>query len=847
MRRRSIHLALVAGILAIQFAVFEVGLRWWGGSEAGLGFQALFEPDPSIGFRLKPNARIQFTTAEFDTEIATNATGVRDDQEIGPKQPNELRIVLLGDSLVLSVQVPVHETFAELLESRLNLRSDGHRYRVINAGVQGYGPVEEALFFEDLAPRLAPDLVIVMPYVGNDAEEAYQSAGRLDPIGHATGGAASQEQFRSTVRRLVRRSMVLQILRLRVEAVRNRVSPRLAPPEPPLQSYAATPAPRIAEGLAITRRCVERIALTAGRVRARTAVALLPARFQVDDGDFGRLEKAVAEAGGRLIRDAASTRFDEALSAVPIPRTDLLPALRAALPGPDLFYQSTAHLTPRGHEVVRTRSTRSLWNLAGWSPTRALNPAMLFNSLHFVWFFIVVYAIYRVLPHRAQNWFLLAASYYFYAAWDWRFLGLLIGSTVVDYLCARGMDRADAPRRRRLLLCVSISFNLTVLGFFKYFNFFADSLHSVFGAIGWQVDFVTLRVLLPIGISFYTFATMSYVIDVYRREIPATRDPQAFALFVAYFPHLVAGPILRASQLLSQIVVPRRVTREQLRDGSWLIAWGYFQKVFVADNLAPLVNSVFDPAASPTGVNILLAAYAFAFQIYGDFAGYSNIARGTSKLMGIELIENFRFPYFVRTPQEFWRHWHISLSTWLRDYLYIPLGGNARGAASTYRNLMITMILGGLWHGAAWTFVLWGVYQGTLLVAYRAVAGAVPPARWTARPTAAQVLGVIAMFHFTCYGWLIFRAGSVNQIGAMSASLVRHFDPGSVAVQPLLVPLVMYVTPLLLVHAVEASANDTLIVPRMPVGVRYSVYSALFYCIMLFGNFGGADFIYFQF
>jgi alginate O-acetyltransferase complex protein AlgI len=342
---------------------------------------------------------------------------------------------------------------------------------------------------------------------------------------------------------------------------------------------------------------------------------------------------------------------------------------------------------------------------------------MVFNSLHFIWFFIVVYCAYRLLPHRAQNWLLLAASYYFYAAWDWRFLGLLMASTIVDYTCALAIARAAAPRRRRALLVLSLAFNLTLLGFFKYFNFFADNLHVIFSALGWSVDFVTLRVLLPIGISFYTFMTMSYVIDVYRREIPATRDLLDFAVFVAFFPHLVAGPILRAARLLPQIDAPRRITREQLRDGAWLIAWGYFQKVFVADNLAALADAVFAPAAQPSGINVLVGVYAFAFQIYGDFAGYSNIARGTSKLMGIELIENFRFPYFVRTPQIFWRHWHISLSTWLRDYLYIPLGGSRGPEWKTWRNLIITMGLGGLWHGAAWTFVIWGLYHGVLLVA----------------------------------------------------------------------------------------------------------------------------------
>jgi alginate O-acetyltransferase complex protein AlgI len=473
---------------------------------------------------------------------------------------------------------------------------------------------------------------------------------------------------------------------------------------------------------------------------------------------------------------------------------------------------------------------------------------MVFNSLHFLWFFVAVYAIYRLLPHRGQNWLLLVASYYFYAAWDWRFLGLLAASTVVDYSCGLLLDRTDAPRKRRLLVGASLGFNLTLLGFFKYFNFFADSLHALLLTAGWRMDFVTLRVLLPVGISFYTFVTMSYVIDVYRREIAPTRNFVNFAVFVAYFPHLVAGPILRASRLLPQIESPRRITREQMRHGLWLIAWGFFQKIFVADNLAPLANSVFNPGASHSGVNILLGIYAFAFQIYGDFAGYSNIARGTSKLMGIELLENFRFPYLVRSPQEFWRHWHISLSTWLRDYLYIPLGGNRGGAARTQRNLFLTMLLGGLWHGAAWTFVLWGAYHGVLLVVYRAAARTTRFRSWTtAHSTFARITSWAVMFHLTCYGWLIFRAHSAGQIGSMTSTLVRNFSPATIDMAGLAVPLALYVTPLLLVHAIEAYADDVLVVPKLGAPVRYSIYAATFYLTMLFGNFGGSDFIYFQF
>ena len=473
---------------------------------------------------------------------------------------------------------------------------------------------------------------------------------------------------------------------------------------------------------------------------------------------------------------------------------------------------------------------------------------MVFNSLHFLWFFVVVYALYRLLPHRAQNWLLLVASYYFYASWDWRFLGLLLASTIVDYSCGRLIEASPGPRRRKTLLCLSLGFNLTLLGFFKYFNFFADNLHGLFGALGWQLDFVTLRVVLPVGISFYTFVTMSYVIDVYRREIPATRNLLDFAVFVAYFPHLVAGPILRASKLLPQIHNPRVVTPEQMQDGAWLVAWGLLQKVFVADNLSAVANRIFEPGTHHTGINVLLGTYAFAFQIYGDFAGYSNIARGTSKLMGIELIENFRFPYLVRTPQAFWRHWHISLSTWLRDYLYIPLGGNRHGAVRTRRNLLITMLLGGLWHGAAWTFVFWGAYQGALLILYQAAERVPLLRRWISGPSVlARVTSWTVMFHLTCYGWLIFRARSAQQVVDLTSSIVFRFQASATDVAGMLVPLVLYATPLVIVHALEAWHDDLLVVPKLPLLVRYSVYAATFYLTMLFGNFGGAEFIYFQF
>lgn len=356
-RRRVRHFLLFALIAAVQFGLFEIALRVWGSSEAAPAFQGLFEGDPRIGYRLKPHASTRFTTPEFETDIAINGAGVRDDEELGPKRPGEKRIVILGDSLVLSVQVPLAQTFSELLERRLNAGAGDHRYRVINAGVQGYGPVEEALFFDRLAGTVQPDLVIVTVFVGNDAEEAFASASKLDD---RRGGVVAREALRTHLRRLVRRSMVLQVVRLRVNMMLGRLGFSLTPPEPPLQSYAARPAPRIDEGLAVARRSVEYIVAAASRVNARSAVVLMPARFQLDDPDYERLKQAVAEAGGELIRDAATERFQEVLAPVNVPQLDLLPHLRARLPGPDLFFQTNVHLTPHGHQVVADELARFL-------------------------------------------------------------------------------------------------------------------------------------------------------------------------------------------------------------------------------------------------------------------------------------------------------------------------------------------------------------------------------------------------------------------------------------------------------------------------------------------------------
>ena len=353
MRGRAARILIFAVVLVVQFVLFELALRRWGSSEAAPAFQGLFTGDDRIGYRLLPYARAHFATAEFETDIAINNVGLRDSEDLGPKPPGERRVLILGDSLVLSVQVPFEQTFGELLERRLNestaLGAGAVHYRVINGGVQGYGPIEQLLFFRRIVEQVDPDVVLATVFVGNDAEEAVASQPKLSE--KRDTGEALRESFVTNLRRTVRRSMVLQLLRLRVVTATERFQFK-APPEPPLQSYAAHPPPRIARGVEITRDCLRQIGAEADRRGARVAIALMPARFQVDDGDYGRLRQTVAETGGELVRDAATTRFREGLSSLPFPLTDLLPALRQSLPGADVFFQQNVHLTPRGHQIV---------------------------------------------------------------------------------------------------------------------------------------------------------------------------------------------------------------------------------------------------------------------------------------------------------------------------------------------------------------------------------------------------------------------------------------------------------------------------------------------------------------
>ena len=391
---------------------------------------------------------------------------------------------------------------------------------------------------------------------------------------------------------------------------------------------------------------------------------------------------------------------------------------------------------------------------------------MLFNTLQFWVFFVFVLCVYAFLPRRPQNLFLLAASYFFYACWNWRFLGLLLLSSTTDWFLGNAIARSRGTPKAKRWVGASVLINLTFLGCFKYFNFFVDAASSLLTTLRLEPITFRLDVILPVGISFYTFQSISYIVDVYRGEIEPAEDPVDFALFVAFFPHMVAGPIMHSNALLPQMQSERKMRWTDISSGFNLTMWGLFKKVVVADNLALIVGPIFRRQYSFRPGPIHLGALAFAFQIYCDFSGYTDIARGVARILGFRLMDNFNYPYFSSSITDFWRRWHISLSSWLRDYLYIPLGGNRHGSRKTYRNLLLTMLLGGIWHGAAWTFVIWGAYQGALLMIERLLGGRKAIADWfeartlTARLT--WIARVLVCFHFVCLGWIIFRCGRIR-------------------------------------------------------------------------------------
>jgi D-alanyl-lipoteichoic acid acyltransferase DltB (MBOAT superfamily) len=470
---------------------------------------------------------------------------------------------------------------------------------------------------------------------------------------------------------------------------------------------------------------------------------------------------------------------------------------------------------------------------------------MAFNSLHFVVFLATVFGLYwLVAPHRRlRNALLLAASYWFYMHWDWRYAALLVFSTVLDYTVALAIEATDRPGRRKLLLACSLAGNLGVLATFKYFNFFLDSFASTLGAIGFSGELGHLQVLLPVGISFYTFQTLSYTIDVYRGSLPARRSLLDVAVFVAFFPQLVAGPIVRASDFLPQLDLRPRYDDRRTLDGVRLIFRGLAKKVLIADTLAvAIVDPVYAEPGAWSGAANLLATYAYALQIYCDFSGYSDAAIGSAKLLGLELPINFNRPYLAVNIRDFWARWHISLSTWLRDYLYVPLGGNRKGQWLTYRNLAITMLLGGLWHGAAWNFVLWGAFHGGWLMTNRWLfGGGAKPAE---APLAERIARRALTFHLVCVGWVLFRAANAFEAATVLGRIVTwapgRFEAGPLVWAPLAIGFALHWLNPAWLARLERRFVDS------PGAVQGAAYATM---ILLLVAAGGVEtpFIYFQF
>ena len=449
---------------------------------------------------------------------------------------------------------------------------------------------------------------------------------------------------------------------------------------------------------------------------------------------------------------------------------------------------------------------------------------------------------------KARNLFLLAASYLFYGWWDWRFLGLIVASTFVDYMAGLAMGRSTGATARRAWLGLSLVANLSLLGFFKYWNFFVDSWLAAWGSLGIELHAATVQIILPVGISFYTFQTLSYTIDVYRRRIEPTTDLPAFAAFVAFFPQLVAGPIERAASLLGQFRETHRFSYSDAAEGSRQILWGLFKKVVIADQLAPHVDFIFANYESQPSLMLLIGAVLFAFQIYCDFSGYSDIAIGTARLFGFRLMTNFRYPYFARDIGEFWRRWHISLSTWFRDYVYIPLGGSRGGRARTLRNVLIVFMVSGLWHGANWTFVAWGALHAALFLPsilmdrHRLYLDDAAPGRLL--PSLRELTAIKLTFLQVCLAWIFFRAESWQHAtgylgGMVAAPFVAGSDPG------MAFPLLL-VAALVLTEWVCRHKPFPLSCPAWPAPLRLGVYFVLLYWTLLASK-SATEFIYFQF
>lgn len=482
---------------------------------------------------------------------------------------------------------------------------------------------------------------------------------------------------------------------------------------------------------------------------------------------------------------------------------------------------------------------------------------MIFNSLEYFLFLIAVYFLYWFLLQKRVKWqnvLLLVASYFFYGCWDWRFLSLILLSTVVDYFVGIKIDSSSKQTQRKLWLWVSVIFNVGLLGYFKYFNFFVDSWVNMFSFLGYNIKSTwTLKVILPVGISFYTFQTMSYSFDIYYKKLKPTTNFLSFAAFVSFFPQLVAGPIERASNLLSQITNKRSFNYEQSVSGLKLILWGLFKKVVIADALGPIVDDIFLNYGTYPSSTLILGAIFFSFQIYGDFSGYSDIAIGTAKLFGIELMSNFKFPYFSRNIAEFWQRWHISLSSWFQAYIYIPLGGSRGSKIKTIRNVFIIFLISGFWHGANWTFVFWGlihalIFMPILLVGQNTKYKNTVIAAQSKLPSLREIMSVLGVFVVVSLSWVVFRSETIidafNYLGGiLKGSYLPYLHPNGYRMMDYYILIVAFVCYEYIIRNDERSpfnfTNKYL---------RFAIYALVILIMMLFYDSGiDRSFIYFQF
>lgn len=488
---------------------------------------------------------------------------------------------------------------------------------------------------------------------------------------------------------------------------------------------------------------------------------------------------------------------------------------------------------------------------------------MLFNSFHFLLFFPIVIAIYFSIPYKYRWVLLLISSYYFYMAWKPEYILLIILSTLIDYFAGIMMGKEKEKSKRKKYLYGSLVTNLGLLFLFKYFNFFNSFFRTLFENFNISYGIPNFDILLPMGISFYTFQTLSYTIDVYRGKIKPEKHLGIFALYVSFFPQLVAGPIERSEKLLPQFYKENKFEYDRVTSGLKRMAWGFFKKVVIADRLAILVNTVYNNPTQYNGIALLIATVFFAFQIYCDFSGYSDIAIGSAKVVGYDLMENFKRPYFSKSISEFWKRWHISLSSWFKDYLYIPIGGSRVKLPRYYFNLFFTFLISGLWHGASWTFIIWGALHGIYLI----FGILLRPLKETMRkitridkvPVLYKLIQVSITFSLVLFAWIFFRANSIEDAfyivntmfvdisnGSNLSYTIQNISALGLNKSELLVAIVS-ISILESVHLIQRKENLSQKISSLPVVIRFTLYYGILLFIFIFGIFGKSEFLYFQF